>query len=247
MANWTPGFDDNGNPQVLKLQSQNDEDKLSRFMSKVNDDLTFRNGKYYDKNGNEVSDQFPFYDGEYQKFSLAMGLNAKPQVMPDKQFDAMVRQNGLQVLYRGESGQAAADRFMTSDLGHTGTGSYGDGYYFSTEKSTAIDYARMKSGWNGTGKVETMVLSPTARAIRYSDLQNAYNSLSPKLQRALQKAGQSAKGASPALAPLPPIIYHHPRYLQIFPHCGCGYMWPGRRIYTRCLRRTRQCATGSAF
>lgn len=195
-ANWTPGFDDNGNPQVIKLQSQNDEDKLARFMSKVNDDLTFRNGKYYDKNGNEVSDQFPFYDGEYQKFSLAMGLNAKPQVMPDKQFDAMVRQNGLQVLYRGESGQAAADRFMTSDLGHTGTGSYGDGYYFSTSKSTAIDYAQMKSGWNGTGKVETMVLSPTARAIRYSDLQKAYNSLSPRLQRALQKAGQSAKGAS---------------------------------------------------
>lgn len=191
IANYNSGFDDNGNAQVTKWQGQVD-DKAARFLSKANDDYTFRNGQFYDKNGNVITDQYGFYDGEYQKFSFAMGLNAKPQVMDDAAFDAMVQQNNLQLLYRGESGQNAADRFMKADLGHTGVGSFGDGYYFSTDKSNAIGYAQMKSNYNGTGKVETMVLSPTARAIKYTDLEAKFSSLSPKLRSALSAAGRSA-------------------------------------------------------
>ena len=190
VADWNPGFDDNGNPQVQKWQGQVD-DKAASFLSKVDKDYTYRNGKYYDKNGNEISDQYGFYDGEYQKFSMALGINAKPQVMDDKAFDAMVAQNGLQKLYRGESGQNAADRFFNADIAHAGVGNFGDGYYFSTDKSDAISYAQAKSGYNGTGKVETMVLSPTARAIKLSDLKGRMNSLSPKFRRALQIAGNS--------------------------------------------------------
>ena len=194
IANFNSGFDDNGNAQVTKWQGQVD-DKAARFLSKANDDYTFRNGKFYDKNGNVISDQYGFYDGEYQKFSFAMGLNAKPQVMDDAAFDAMVRKNNLQLLYRGESGQNAADRFMNADIGHTGVGNFGDGYYFSTDKDDAIGYARYKSNYNGTGKVETMVLSPTARAIKYSDLEAKFASLSPKLRSALSAAGGSARGS----------------------------------------------------
>lgn len=192
IAEYSPGFDDNGNPQVTKWQQQADENKAARFLSKVNDDYTYRNGKFVDSNGNVISDKYGFYDGEYQKFTMALGLNAKPQVMDDKAFDAMVAKNNLQLLYRGESGQNAADRFYDADISHTGVGNYGDGSYFSTRKSDAIGYAQEKSHYSGTGKVETMVLSPTAHAIKYSELHKIYNSLSPRLRSALDKAGSSA-------------------------------------------------------
>lgn len=187
-ANWNPGFDNNGDPNVAKWQAQED-DKAARFLSKIDKDYTFSNGKYYDKNGNEISDQFGFYDDESQKFSMALNLNGKPQVMDDAAFDAMVAQNKLQRIYRGESGQNAADRFYNADIGHVGAGSFGAGYYFSTDKGVAIDYARDKSNYTGTGKVETMVLSPTAHAIKLSDLKARMAGMSGRLQRAMEIAG----------------------------------------------------------
>ena len=53
IANFNSGFDDNGNAQVTKWQGQVD-DKAARFLSKANDDYTFRIGKFYDKNGNVI-------------------------------------------------------------------------------------------------------------------------------------------------------------------------------------------------
>ena len=111
--------------------------------------------------------------------------------MDDKSFDAMVKANNLQVLYRGESGQEAADRFMNDELSHIGAGNYGSGYYFSTRKSDAIGYAQSKSKFSGNGKLETMVLSPTARAIKHSDLVNLMSKASPKFLKALGIAGRS--------------------------------------------------------
>lgn len=191
IANWNSGYDNNGNANLQKWQNQTDENKAARYLAKLNGDWTIQNGEVVDANGNRVNDKFGFYDSEFQKFAMAMDMNSKPQVMNDKAFDAMVKAKNLQVLYRGESGQTAADRFMNADYNHTGAGSYGEGHYFSTEYGVAKDYAQEKSRYNGTGIVETMVLSPSARAIRYSDLQSAYNSLSPQLQRSLTKAGQN--------------------------------------------------------
>lgn len=177
---YQPGYDDNGNPQVVKFQGQ-DDDKTARFLAKVNNDV----------NPDDYSDGYAYYPGSYQKFALAMGLDAKPQVLPDKQFDQLVSQNNLQVLYRGESGQAACDRFMNATHSHTGIGSYGDGFYFTEDTYTANSYAVYKGGANG--RVLKMALSPSARIITYADLQNKMSRMSGKLQSNLGRAGRADK------------------------------------------------------
>lgn len=177
---YAPGFDDNGNPNVQKWQGQDDETKAMRYLSRIH------NNTNYD----DYPDSYEFYEGDYQKFSLSLGMNDKPQVVSDAQFDQMVKQNNLQVLYRGEAGQTQTDRFMTSDYSHTGVGSYGDGFYFSDQEHVANNYAWTKGGSNG--RIERMALAPTARIITYSALMKEYNKLSPQMQRILYKQGHSA-------------------------------------------------------
>lgn len=179
-ADYSPGYNDNNNPNLVKWQGQNDDDKAARYLARVHHtDLS-----QYDDNG------YPFYDSDFQRFTLAQGLNAKPQVIPDAQFDQMVAQNNLQVLYRGESGQAACDRFMFADNSHTGTGSYGDGFYFSEDVQTANGYAFQKGGSNG--RVIKMALSPTAKAITWTQLRQEMAKAGIPLQNALRKQGTSA-------------------------------------------------------
>ena len=179
---YQAGYDANGNPQLVKWQGQ-DDDKAARYLAKVhNTDLS-----QYDDNG------YPYYEGDYQKFSLATGLNDKPQVVSDRTFDKLVQQNNLQVLYRGESGDAACDRFMNADNSHTGVGSYGDGFYFTENASTANLYASSKGGSNG--RVMKMALSPNARIITHGQLQQEMAKAGIKLQSALTKQGKSAMGS----------------------------------------------------
>lgn len=186
---YAPGWDDNGNPAVQKWQGQ-EPDKAARFLAKVHNDVDFAN---YD-------DGYGFYEGDFQKFSLAMGMDKGPTVLPDAQFDAMVKANNLQVIYRGEAGQSQVDRFMNAPRSHTGIGSYGDGFYFSDDKSVANSYAQMKGGANG--RVFKAVLSPTARIITYDDLVSRMQqdgvygpSSGSRLGNALYKQGQSARAS----------------------------------------------------
>lgn len=176
---YQPGYDDNGNPNVVKWQGQQ-EDKAANFLAKVSK-----------LDVNQYNDGYGYYDGEYQQFSLALGLDGKPTVLSDSEFNSIVKQNNLQVLYRGESGDAAVDRFMNAEHSHTGIGSYGDGYYFSTDKSTANNYATYKGGING--RVMKMALAPNARVITYTDLRNAMNNAGSKFTKALGHAGKDNK------------------------------------------------------
>ena len=176
---YQPGYDNNGNEAVQKWQGQT-EDKASKFLAKVSKMDTAN-----------YPDGYDYYDGEYQQFSLALGLDDKPTVMSDAQFEAVVQANGLQKLYRGESGTAAVDRFMNADHSHTGIGSYGDGYYFSEDKSTANSYAASKGG--SQGMVMKMALSPTARVIQYQDLRAQMAKNGSNFTKALNYAGTKGK------------------------------------------------------
>ena len=151
------------------------------------------------KTGQTLSDGYGFYEGDYQNFTLSLGLNAKPTVLPDAQFNAMVKQHGLQVVYRGDTGAAQIDRFMNSNLSHTGVGSYGDGFYFSDDKSTANSYAASKAvragGQRSDGRILKMALSPNARIIAYDDLRTEMAKAGIKLQSALSKQGRSASAS----------------------------------------------------
>lgn len=177
---YQPGYDNNGNPAVQKWQGQT-EDKASRFLARVHNTVDY----------NDYDDGYGFYEGDYQKFSLALGTNDKATVVPDAQFDKIVQANNLQVVYRGEASQRQVDRFMNAEYSHTGVGSYGDGFYFSDNASTANGYASMKGG--SGGRVLKMALSPNARVISYSDLQARMAQAGAGLRSALAKQGMSAR------------------------------------------------------
>lgn len=179
-GDFTPGYTNNDNPQLLKWQSQ-EPDKAARFLGRIHNKMDV----------NDYQDKHPFYDFDGQKFTLALNLNDKPTIMKDADFEQMVRDNNLQVLYRGDSGQEAVDRMMNDTYYHPGTGYYGDGLYFSEEESTANSYAWAKGGTDG--RYTKFTLSPNAHVISYSDLtakMNAYYGTS--FYNALHRAGQTS-------------------------------------------------------
>ena len=205
---YQPGYDANGNPAVQKWQNQSDDTKAARFLAKTHNDIQMQGydpakGSYAEAvgpNGTVYNDGYGFYQGDYQNFSLALGLNDQPTVVRDATFNQLVKQNNLQVVYRGDTGDSQIDRFMTSTYSHTGVGSYGDGFYFSDNKSTANSYAASKAsmatGNRSDGRILKMALSPNARIISYSDLQLAMRNAGAPLTRALSKQGSSASSAS---------------------------------------------------
>ncbi len=170
-------WNDNGNPNVVKYQQQTD-DKLATYLAGVynkTDYSDYDDGKY------------GFYDNSYQKLVLKMGLNGKPTVMKDSDFNQLAQQTGAQVVYRGWSSADSADRFTNSKYFHVGNGFYGDGVYFTPDKTTAGAYG---IGF-GKGAITKMMLSPTARVVDIADVRRAINNTSPRLQRGLTKAGSS--------------------------------------------------------
>lgn len=179
-------WDDDGNPQLVKYQGQ-DEDKLARYLAKV--------WNQTDLNDPQYADGYDYYDNSLQKLVLAMGLNKGPQVLSEADFDAYVQQTGAEVKYRGVSGKDAADRFMNATNNHVGNGVYGDGHYFTNNFSTAESYGRHAA--SGKGKppssrvVLRMALSPKARVIDYGTLQAAMRNAGVNLSRALGKAGSA--------------------------------------------------------
>ena len=180
-GNYQPGYTANDNPQLLKWQGQED-DKAARYLAKVHNTVDV----------DSYQDNHPFYDFDMQKFTLAMGLNDKPTIMKDADFEKMVAKNNLQVLYRGESGQDAADRLLGDAYYHPGTGFYGDGMYFSEDETVANNYAWDKGGSDGV--YEKFVLGPNAHVVQYDDLVQRMNSdTSYNLNRALYRAGQTSR------------------------------------------------------
>lgn len=179
-ANWMyqSGYDDNGNPDLIKYQGQED-DKTANFLASTDKTVDFAN----------YADGYGYHDLPLNRLLLRLNVNKGPQVLSDADFNSYVQQSGQQVVYRGWSGTAAVDRFMNATHNHVGNGRYGDGYYFSPNLSTARSY----SG-GGKGSITKMALSPSARVIRYSDLQRAMSQMSAKLGRALHKAGTKGSG-----------------------------------------------------
>ena len=166
-------YDDNGNPQLLKWQSQTD-DKSANFLAKVNRDTDLSAAQ------SKTGDAWAFYDNPQQKLVQQLGLNGKATVLSESDFNKYVKTTGATTLYRGWSGQNAIDRFNKSPNSHIGNGINGDGYYFATDRATARSY-----GGAGT----KAALSPNARVVSLSDVNKAIANASPKFQKSLSKAG----------------------------------------------------------
>lgn len=179
-GNFNPGYTNNDNQQLLKWQEA-DEQKATRFLGRIHNKVDL----------DDYTDKHPFYDFDMQKFTLSVGLNDKPRIMKDADFEQMVRDNNLQTLYRGDSGQDAVDRLLDDNYYHPGTGYYGDGMYFSEDESVANKYAYDKGGTDG--RYTKFVLSPDAHVIQYSDLVSRMNAhYGTRYYDALSRAGQTS-------------------------------------------------------
>lgn len=175
---YQSGYDDNGNPDLLKYQGQ-DDDKTANFLASTDRTVDF----------SQYDDGYQYHDIPLNRLLLRMGVNKGPTVLSDSDFNKYVQQTGQDVVYRGWSGQPAVDRFMNATHNHVGNGRYGDGYYFSPDLSTAKAYA----GY-GSNNITKMALSPNARVIKYSDLKAAMLKMSNKLQSSLHKTGTKGSG-----------------------------------------------------
>lgn len=172
-ANQAGPYDDNGNPDLIKYQGQ-DDDKTANFLASTDRNVDFAN---YD-------DGYVYHDLPLNRLLLRLGVNGSPKVLSESDFNKYVQQSGQSVFYRGWSGAAAIDRFMNATHNHVGNGIYGDGYYFTPSLSTAKSY----SG-GGSNVVTKMALSPSARVIDYNTLRQKMGQMSSKLQSSLNKAG----------------------------------------------------------
>lgn len=173
-ANDPGDYTDDGNPALVKYQGQED-DKTARFLAKVWNDTDLA----------AEDDGHGFYDNSYQKLVLSLGLNKKPTVLDDADFDQYVQQTGAQVFYRGWSSRNSANRLLSAEKTHTGTGIYGDGIYMTTVRTSAMGY--------GSAAVTKMALSPTARVVNLSTVRAEIAKRSPNLQTGLSRAGSAGQ------------------------------------------------------
>lgn len=176
-------WNDDGNPQIVKYQGQED-DKTANFLASTD--------RTIDLNDPQYADGYVYHDLPLNRLLLRTGVVGQPTVLDDNDFQSLVQQTGAQVVYRGWSGKAAVDRFMNAAHNHVGNGVMGDGYYFSPDRYTAASYST--HGF-GHGEITQMVLNPLkAKAIELSTLQTMMRRASPKLQSALSKAGSMGSG-----------------------------------------------------
>lgn len=174
-GNSTPDFTDNNNPALVKWQGQTDDTKTARYLSKLGKAQTPA----------QDAEGYAYYQSAFQNMVIDQNLNSPVYArMDSKSFNAYCAANNLTPIYRGWSGgQASKDRFENAAASHTGTGMYGEGYYFG-DHSTASSYAG--------GAMTVAALSPNARVV---DLQNVQAAIaSSGASRAFHRSGQSTTG-----------------------------------------------------
>lgn len=172
-------YDGGGNPELQKWQQMSDAD-MGHYLHQISDNTSL---------AQDPNDPWGYHDNEFQKMVTHMGLNSQATVLSESDFDDYLRKTGQTAMYRGVSGQSAADRTLYSPNNHVGNGMYGDGNYFTTpgDRSTAVGYMRQSGGTNG--RILKAALSPNARIVDHSVVQAEIAKLSRRSQRALKKAG----------------------------------------------------------
>lgn len=87
-----------------------------------------------------------------------LGMHAKPTVMSNDDFDALVARTGATMIHRGVGTQRSRDNTVYGDKQFVGGGAsvFGQGLYFSTLKRTAASYAGY--GTRGSGNKITAIL-----------------------------------------------------------------------------------------
>lgn len=138
------------NSKLAEFQQMNAE----QLVQLVNTMRSRPDSYYYDQGLNAGSPT--------QRLVTELGLNDKPIVLEDAEYDKMIASNPDMIqIYRGVYGngsltaQQVRQNTMYADLTYIGDGIHGDGLYFSTDKYTAQSYA------GGRGAVTQAVINPS--------------------------------------------------------------------------------------
>ena len=174
-GNSTPDFTDNNNPALVKWQQQSDDNKTARYLAKLGKQQTPA----------QDAEGYAYHQSAFQNMVIDQNLNAPVYARMDaRSFNAYCQANNLTPFYRGWSGgQSSKDRFEDAAASHTGTGMYGEGYYFG-DRSTAASYAR--------GATTVAALSPNARVVDLGHVQQAI--INSGAKNAFQRSGGATTG-----------------------------------------------------
>ena len=172
-GNSTGDYNDNGNPALVKWQDQDDDTKASRYLAKL--------GKMQPPS--QDAEGYSYHKSAFQNMVIDQNLNAPVYAkLNAADFNKYVNQAGLTPIYRGWSGKSSMARFEDAAASHTGTGMYGEGYYFG-DRSTA-------SGYSSGGAMSVAALSPAARVVDLDVVRSAISRSG--ISSALSKSGYTA-------------------------------------------------------
>lgn len=177
-GNSTPDYTDDNNPALLKWQGQTDDAKVAAYLAKLGKAAT----------PGQDAEGYAYHQSPFQNMVIDQNLNAPVFAkLSAADFAQYCQQNGLTPIYRGWSGGASSrSRFENAAASHTGTGMYGEGYYFG-DRGTASGY----------GSATTIgALSPKARVVDLDVVQRALSSQSSRTRAAFQHSGRTGSSFS---------------------------------------------------
>lgn len=139
------------NKKLREFQSEDLEHAQMRYNA-----LTLGGYEYYESLGLNGG-------SNTQKVVEGLGLDDKPVVVSQDEFDKIVEENGYIPLWRGvysvdPNGREVAMNTMFGDRTYVGDGIHGDGIYFSTDYDTANGYSG-GGGLNGDAKGYGIVMA----------------------------------------------------------------------------------------
>ena len=167
----TPDYTNDNNPALLKWQNQTDDNKVAAYLAKLGKAAT----------PGQDAEGIPYHQSPFQNMVIDQNLNAPVFAkLSDADFAKYCQQNGLTPIYRGwTGGTSSQQRFESAKASHTGTGMYGEGFYFGSQ-GTAGSYG---------GVTTVAALSPKARVVDLATVQSALSKLPPRVRSAFKYSG----------------------------------------------------------
>lgn len=158
-------FDNVESSKAVKSLVCDTRDKVSAMTP---DDARAWIDKSVHRNFNESEMWWVNWGSIAQKVAIDLGMNETPQVVSKEDFNKYVEESGAAVCYRGVryAGSMSGSNMIyqmayDKQKNYFGNGIYGDGLYFSTDRSAADSYS------DGSGAVAKCAIRPDAKVVEF--------------------------------------------------------------------------------
>lgn len=164
------------NVESSKTVKSLDCDTRNKVSAMSRDDARAWIDKSVHRNFNESEMWWVNWSSNAQKVAIDLGMNETPQVVSKEDFNKYVEESGAAVCYRGVryAGSMSGSNMIyqmayDKQKNYFGNGIYGDGLYFSTDRSVADSYS------DGSGAVAKCAIRPDAKVVEFqsADIEDA--------------------------------------------------------------------------